>query len=57
MTNNDVFHMLVVEDKLDGTNYPSWPYMMGHVLVAKGLWNVAYGTKVRLPYRDDRCIF
>ena len=34
--NNDVFSM-VVEDKLDGTNYPLWAYMMCHVLVARGL--------------------
>ena len=32
------------EDKLDGTNYPLWAYMMGHVLVAKGLWNILKGN-------------
>jgi hypothetical protein len=37
---SDVFRMLAVEDKLDGTNYPLWAYMMRHVLVAKGLWNI-----------------
>ena len=45
---NDVFWMLVVEDKLDGTNYPLWAYMMRHVLVAKGLWNVVQGVQKRL---------
>lgn len=35
--NNAVFRMLAAEDKLDGTNYPLWAYMMCHVLVAKGL--------------------
>ena len=45
--NNDVFRMLVVdEDKLDGTNYPLWAYMMRHVLVAKGLWNIVQGVDV-----------
>ena len=45
--NNDVFCILVVEDKLDGTNYPLWSYMMHHVLVAKGLWNIVAGIDVR----------
>ena len=44
---NDVFLMLAVEDKLDGTNYPLWAYMMCHVLVAKGLWNVVQGVQKR----------
>ena len=44
---NDVFRMLVVEDKLDGTNYPLWAYMMRHVLVAKGLWNIVQGVEKR----------
>ena len=37
---NDVFQMLVVEDKLDGTNYPLWAYMMCHVLVAKENYHI-----------------
>ena len=45
--NNDVFRMLAVEDKLDGTNYPLWAYMMRHVLVAKGLWNIVKGNDTR----------
>ena len=45
--NNDVFRMLAAEDKLDGTNYPLWTYMMRHVLVAKGLWNIVKGVDVR----------
>ena len=49
--NNDVFRMLDVEDKLDGTNYPLWSYMMCHVLVAKGLWNIVAGIDVRLASR------
>ena len=43
--NNDVFQMLVVEDRLDGKNYPLWAYMMHHVLVATGLWNVTKGIE------------
>ena len=45
--NNDVFRMLATEDKLDGTNYPLWAYMMRHVSVAKGLWNVVASNDVR----------
>ena len=45
--NNDVFHMLAVEDKLDGTNYPLWSYMIRHVLVAKDLSKIVAGIDVR----------
>ena len=45
--NTDVFRMLAADDKLDGTNYPLWAYMMRHVLVAKGLWNIVQGYDVR----------
>ena len=45
--NNDVFRMLAAEDKLDGTNHPLWAYMMRHVLVAKGLWNIVQEVDVR----------
>ena len=38
--NHDLFGMLQAKDKLDGTNYPMWSYMMKHVLVAKQLWNI-----------------
>ena len=44
---NDVFRMLATEDRLDGTNYPLWAYMMRHVLVAKGLWNIVQGVERR----------
>ena len=40
MSDNDVFRMLSADDKLDGTNYPMWAYMIRHVLVSKGFWNV-----------------
>ena len=45
--NNDLFRMLSTEDKLDGNNYPMWAYMMHHVLVAKGFWNIVQGFDVR----------
>ena len=48
LDNNDTFCILVVEDKLDGTNYPLWLYMMHHVLVVKGLWNIIVGIDVCL---------
>ena len=38
--NSDLFGMLQAEDKLDGTNYPMWSYMMKHVLGTKQLWNI-----------------
>ena len=46
---NDLFGMLSVEDKLDGTNYPMWAYMMKHVLVAKNLWLYVCGDEQRPP--------
>ena len=51
--NNDVFRMLAAEHKLDGTNYPLWAYMMRHVLVAKGLWNIVKGVDVLLVEGRD----
>ena len=38
--------MLIVEYKLDGTNYPLWSYLMRHVLDPKGLWNIIAGIDV-----------
>ena len=38
--NNDVFRMLGADNKLGGTKYSLWAYMMYHVLVAKGLWKI-----------------
>ena len=51
--NDDVFRMLDAEDKLDGTNYPFWAYMMSHVLVAKDLWNIAARIGFRPPSRQE----
>ncbi|MCO5606081.1 hypothetical protein L7F22_060268 [Adiantum nelumboides] len=44
--NTNVFKMFVAEDKLDGDNYPMWTYMMQHVLVSKGIWNIVQGIDV-----------
>lgn len=46
-SNNDLFGMLQSEDKLDGTNYPMWSYMMKHVLVVKQLWNIVADVNKR----------
>ena len=39
--------MLTGDDKLDRNNYPLWAYMMHHVLVFKGFWNIVQGIDVR----------
>ncbi|MCO5591423.1 hypothetical protein L7F22_045406 [Adiantum nelumboides] len=44
--NIDVFKMFAAEDRLDGDNYPMWAYMMQHVLVSKGVWNIVQGIDV-----------
>ena len=44
--NSDLSLMLSAENKLDGNNYPMWAYMMHHVLVAKGFWNIVQGFDV-----------
>ncbi|MCO5562978.1 hypothetical protein L7F22_016614 [Adiantum nelumboides] len=45
--NIDVFKMFAAEDRLNGDNYPMWAYMMQHVLVSKGVWNIVQGIDVR----------
>ncbi|MCO5571315.1 hypothetical protein L7F22_025053 [Adiantum nelumboides] len=45
--NIDVFKMFAAEDRLDEDNYPMWAYMMQHVLVSKGVWNIVQGIDVR----------
>ncbi|MCO5568943.1 hypothetical protein L7F22_022646 [Adiantum nelumboides] len=45
--NIDVFKMFAIEDRLDGDSYPMWAYMMQHVLVSKGVWNIMQGIDVR----------
>ena len=46
--NNDVFQMLVVENKLDASNYPFWVYMMGMYW----LWK-AFGTPPNIIKTGD----
>ncbi|MCO5561127.1 hypothetical protein L7F22_014748 [Adiantum nelumboides] len=41
--NIDVFKMFAAKDRLDGNNYPMWAYMMQHVHVSKGVWNIVQG--------------
>ena len=43
--NNDIFRMLAIEEKLYGTNYSLWVYMIHHVMVTKGLWNIMHGIE------------
>ena len=45
--------MLTVDDKLDGNNYPLWAYMMCHVLVSKGFWNIVQGFDVHPVSMDS----
>ena len=45
--NTDVIKMFAAKDRLDGDNYPMWAYMMQHVLVSKGVWNIVQGIDVR----------
>lgn len=47
MAGNDLFGILGAEDKFDGTNYPTWAYIMHHVLVANNLWNIVAGLDIR----------
>ena len=48
--------MLTADDKLDGNNYPMWAYMMRHVLVSKGFWNIVQGFDVRPRSMDSSTI-
>ncbi|MCO5605989.1 hypothetical protein L7F22_060175 [Adiantum nelumboides] len=50
--NTDVFKMFAVEDRLDGDDYPMWAYMMQHVLVSKGIWNIVKDIDV-CPGSED----
>ena len=43
----NLFGMLNTEDKLDGTIYPMWAYMMKYILVAKQLWDIVIGSDER----------
>ncbi|MCO5609305.1 hypothetical protein L7F22_063531 [Adiantum nelumboides] len=50
--NIDVFKIFATEDRLNGDNYPMWAYMMQHVLVSKGVWNIVQGIDVRFGSVD-----
>ena len=44
---NEVFGILTQEDKLDGTNYSLWSFMVRNILIAKGLWDYVTSDEVR----------
>ena len=46
-TDNYIFGVLTQEDKLDGSNYSLWSFMVKNVLVAKGLWDYISGDEPR----------
>jgi len=46
-TDKDIFGVLTAEDKLDGTNYTLWSFMVKNVLAAKSLWDYVSGDEVR----------
>ncbi|MCO5576823.1 hypothetical protein L7F22_030643 [Adiantum nelumboides] len=50
--NTDVFKIFAAEDRLDGDNYPMWAYMMQHVLLSMGVWNIVKGIDVCLGFED-----
>ncbi|MCO5581547.1 hypothetical protein L7F22_035435 [Adiantum nelumboides] len=45
--NTDVLKMFADEDRLSGDNFPMWAYMMQHILVSKGAWNIVQDIDVR----------
>ena len=42
-----VFNTLAKEDKLDGTNYSLWSFMVRNILVSRDLWGHVTGDDVR----------
>ncbi|MCO5551012.1 hypothetical protein L7F22_004507 [Adiantum nelumboides] len=44
--------MFAAEDRVDGVNYPMWAYMMQHVLVSKGVYNIVKGIDVCFGSED-----
>ncbi|MCO5584372.1 hypothetical protein L7F22_038298 [Adiantum nelumboides] len=50
--NTYVFKMFTAEDRLDGDTYPMWVYMMQHILVSKGFWNIVQSIDVH-PSSED----
>ena len=45
---NEVFSVLTQKDKLDGTNYSLWSFIVHNLLVARGLWDFVAGDEERL---------
>ena len=46
-TSDGVFNTLAKEDKLDGTNYSLWSFMVQNILVSRDLWSHVIGDDVR----------
>lgn len=46
-TDKEIFGGFTSEDRLDGTNYSLWSFMVKNVLVGKGLWDYVSGDEVR----------
>ena len=46
-TSDAIFDTLAKEDKLDGTNYSLWSFMVRNILVSRDLWGRVTGDDVR----------
>ena len=45
-TDKDIFGVITNKDKLDGTNYSLWSFLVRNVLVAKILWDYVSSDEV-----------
>lgn len=41
------FVSMCVDDKLDGSNYSLWAFMIKNILVGKGLWDIVLGDETK----------
>lgn len=48
LNSGDVFEVLAWEDKLDGTKYSMWSFMVNNVLVGKSIWGYVRGDEACL---------
>lgn len=50
MGKKGVLDLISTEIRLnESNNYPLWSYMMRHVLVARGLWEIVNGSEAKPP--------
>ena len=47
LTSDAVFGALSKEDKLDGTNYSLWSFMVCNILISRDLWSFVSGDELR----------